>query len=200
LFRICELRSGTVLLDGVDTRRVRLQELRRCLCIIPQDPVMFSSTVRFNLDPFSLHVDFELWAVLRKVHLSEVVEGLPNKMDEMVAEGGENFSMGQRQLMCIARALLRQPRVLVLDEATASIDNETDALIQTMIRTEFKSATVLTVAHRLHTIMDSDRVLVLDDGRVAEFDTPQALLEADNRGKGLFKGMVEAANAAGSMH
>jgi len=118
------------------------------------------------------------------------VESLPGKLNEDVAEGGDNFSAGQRQLICIARALLRKPKVLVLDEATASIDNETDAMIQRMVRHAFKDCTVLTIAHRLHTIVDSDKILVLDQGNLAEYDSPQALL-AKPEGEGLFKGLWE---------
>jgi ABC-type multidrug transport system fused ATPase/permease subunit len=148
------------------------------------------------LDPFNKFTDAVLYAVLEKVSLLQVVNELPLKLNEMVSEGGENFSVGQRQLMCIGRALLRTPNVLMLDEATASIDNETDAKIQSMIRTEFKKCTVLTVAHRLHTIMDSDRVMVLDDGVVLEFDSPSRLLKQK---QGAFRGLVEAANNSGSM-
>lgn len=191
LFRMTELREGQILIDGKDIAQVPLSVLRNRLCIIPQDPVMFSSTVRFNLDPFDEHTDDDVWQVLRKCQLASVIEELPHKLAEPVAEGGENFSVGQRQLICIARALLRKPRVLVLDEATASIDNETDAVLQSMIREEFREVTVLTIAHRLHTIIDSDRVLVLDDGHVREYDTPKSLL-ADS--SGIFYGMVEAAN------
>jgi ATP-binding cassette subfamily C (CFTR/MRP) protein 1 len=125
------------------------------------------------------------------------VRGLTKQLSEPVSEGGENFSVGQRQLMCIARALLRSPRVVVLDEATASIDNETDSIIQRMIRTEFLRATVLTVAHRLHTIIDSDKILVLDSGCAVEFDTPSNLLSDD---KSLFKALVDAASSSGSMN
>jgi len=193
LFRFCELRGGSISIDGLDVSTVRLTRLRRSLSIIPQDPVMFSSTLRFNLDPFEEHDAARLWSVLEKVSLKAFVSGLPGKLAELVAEGGDNLSVGQRQLICIARALLRKPKVLVMDEATASIDNETDTLIQSMIREEFKDATVLTVAHRLHTIMDSDRILVLDDGNVLEYDAPDALLMKPD---GTFKGMVDAADNA----
>merc|ERR1712161_147831 len=116
--------------------------------------------------------DDELRDVLDKVQLSSLVDSLPEGLNDQVAEGGENFSQGQRQLLCIARSLLRKPKILVMDEATASIDNETDAIIQKMIREKFQDATVLTIAHRLNTIMDSDRILVLDDGRISEYDSP----------------------------
>lgn len=154
---------------------------------------MFSNTVRYNLDPFHTKTDEELWDVLKKVRLEEVIAALPKGLDEEVAEGGENFSQGQRQLLCIARSLLRKPKILVMDEATASIDNETDAAIQEMIRENFKDATVLTIAHRLNTIMDSDRILVLEDGRIAELDTPTNLLSKE---EGHFKAMVDKSRAA----
>jgi ABC-type multidrug transport system fused ATPase/permease subunit len=147
------------------------------------------------LDPFGKTSDAELWEVLKKVQMTEVISQLPGGLDELVAEGGENFCQGQRQLLCIGRALLRKPKILVMDEATASIDNATDAAIQEMIRENFHHATVLTIAHRLNTIMDSDRVLVLDDGRVAEYDSPQRLLAKD---EGYFKAMVEKIKSAHS--
>ena len=134
------------------------------------------------------------WFVTSQVELGPAVRALEGQLHDMVAEGGENFSVGQRQLLCIGRALLRKPKVLVLDEATASIDNATDAAVQLRIRQEFQDATVLTIAHRLHTIMDSDRVLVLEHGRVKEFDTPKALLEI-GPAKGAFAAMVSATNA-----
>merc|ERR1712008_199602 len=139
--------------------------------------------------------DDELWDALVKVRLSEVIAELPKGLNEEIAEGGENFSQGQRQLLCIARSLLRKPKVLVMDEATASIDNETDAAIQEMIRENFADATVLTIAHRLNTIMDSDRVLVLDQGIIAELDTPENLLAKES---GHFKAMVEKSKSTHS--
>jgi len=194
LFRITEMESdgGKILIDGKDISQIGLSMLRLNLSIIPQDPVMFSNTVRYNLDPFGEKSEYELWEALKKVQLAEAIAVLPEGLDEQVAEGGENFSQGQRQLLCIARSLLRKPKILVMDEATASIDNTTDAAIQQMIRENFASATILTIAHRLNTIMDSDRVLVLDDGHVAEFDSPSALI---NKG-GIFASMVEKSNKA----
>lgn len=190
LFRITELESdgGVIKIDGVDTSRIGTEILRLNLSIIPQDPVMFSNTVRYNIDPFGASTESEIWEVLEKVQLTEVISALPDGLDDQVAEGGENFSQGQRQLLCIARSLLRKPKILIMDEATASIDNTTDAEIQKMIRENFSQATVLTIAHRLNTILDSDRILVLDDGNVAEFDTPNNLLANP---ESLFKGMVD---------
>jgi ABC-type multidrug transport system fused ATPase/permease subunit len=179
----------------VNTGEIGTSALRLNLSIIPQEPIIFSNTVRYNLDPFGKTSDAELWEVLKKVQMAEVISQLPGGLDELVAEGGENVSQGQRQLLCIGRALLRKPKILVMDEATASIDNATDAAIQEMIRENFRDATVLTIAHRLNTIMDSDRVLVLDDGRVAEYDSPQRLLAKD---EGYFKAMVEKSKSAQS--
>eukprot|EP00529_Nitzschia_sp_RCC80_P007056 CAMPEP_0113524496 /NCGR_PEP_ID=MMETSP0014_2-20120614/46247_1 /TAXON_ID=2857 /ORGANISM="Nitzschia sp." /LENGTH=1530 /DNA_ID=CAMNT_0000422611 /DNA_START=90 /DNA_END=4685 /DNA_ORIENTATION=- /assembly_acc=CAM_ASM_000159 len=197
LFRISEIEKdgGSIVIDGVNTGEIGTAALRLNLSIIPQDPVMFSNTVRYNLDPFASASDEELWDVLKKVKMGEAIATLPKGLDEEVAEGGENFSQGQRQLLCIARSLLRHPKILVMDEATASIDNETDAAIQQMIRENFGGATVLTIAHRLNTIMDSDRILVLDDGRIAELDTPENLLSKED---GLFKAMVDKSRAAHS--
>jgi len=153
---------------------------------------MFSNTIRYNLDPFEEKSEYQLWEALKKVQLAEAIAAMPGGLDEQVVEGGENFSQGQRQLLCIARSLLRNPKILVMDEATASIDNTTDSAIQEMIRENFANATVLTIAHRLNTIMDSDRVLVLDDGCVAEFDSPAALIGLG----GIFASMVEKSRNA----
>ena len=192
LYRIHELSDGSLLIDDIDISRVPLPLLRSKLGIVPQDPVMFSATVRFNLDPFNQHSDAEVWSALEMVEMKDHVTSLPNKLLEEVAEGGENFSSGQRQLICIGRALLRNPRILILDEATASIDNETDAMIQVTIRKVFQKCTVLTIAHRLHTIIDSDRVIVLDNGTLAEFDKPDILLGNND---GIFKSLWDKHSA-----
>jgi ABC-type multidrug transport system fused ATPase/permease subunit len=197
LFRISEIEQdgGSVVIDGVNAAEVGTSCLRQNLSIIPQDPVIFSNSVRYNLDPFKRATEEELWEVLKKVQMAEVIANLPKGLDDQVAEGGENFSQGQRQLLCIGRSLLRKPKVLVMDEATASIDNSTDAAIQGMIRENFKEATVLTIAHRLNTIMDSDRVLVLDDGEIVEYDTPEVLLAKKD---GYFRAMIDKSHEAKS--
>ncbi|XP_054654514.1 canalicular multispecific organic anion transporter 1 isoform X2 [Dunckerocampus dactyliophorus] len=177
LFRIIEAAEGRILIDGIDISTIGLHDLRNRLTIIPQDPVLFSGTLRMNLDPFDRFSDEDIWRVLELSHLKEYVAGLQEGLQHEVAEGGENLSVGQRQLLCLARALLRKSRILILDEATAAVDLETDNLIQTTIQKEFAHCTVLTIAHRLHSIMDSSRVMVLDSGRIVEFDSPSRLLE-----------------------
>ncbi|KDR24195.1 Multidrug resistance-associated protein 1, partial [Zootermopsis nevadensis] len=177
LFRIIEAAGGKILIDGVDVSKLGLHALRSRLTIIPQDPVLFSGTLRVNLDPFGSCSDSDIWLALEHAHLKAFVKALPDSLEHSVSEGGENLSVGQRQLICLARALLRKTKVLILDEATAAVDLETDDLIQTTIRSEFKDSTVLTIAHRLNTIMDSDRVIVLDRGLLVEYDTPEALLQ-----------------------
>jgi ABC-type multidrug transport system fused ATPase/permease subunit len=191
LFRIIEARGGRVVIDGIDVSKIGLNQLRRNLGIIPQTPVMFSGTLRHNIDPFEEHPDVRVWEVLEQVNLKAVVDGLPEKLQHKVAEGGTNFSVGQRQLLCMARALLLDPKILLLDEATAQIDQMNDGLLQTMIRKCFAEKTVLTIAHRLDTIMDSDRILVLDDGRIAQFNSPAILLK-DASERGLFRALVYA--------
>ncbi|XP_017881737.1 multidrug resistance-associated protein 1 isoform X2 [Ceratina calcarata] len=176
LFRIIEAADGKIFIDGIDISKLGLHDLRSRLTIIPQDPVLFSGTLRMNLDPFQNHTDDEIWRALEHAHLKTFVKGLPAALLHEVSEGGENLSIGQRQLICLARALLRKTKVLILDEATASVDLETDDLIQTTIRQEFGDCTVLTIAHRLNTILDSDRVIVLDNGRIMEYDSPDKLL------------------------
>ncbi|XP_051158203.1 ATP-binding cassette sub-family C member 4-like [Leptopilina boulardi] len=175
LFRLAKI-DGVIEIDNIDTGTVCLEDLRRQISIIPQDPVLFSGTIRRNLDPFSEFPDRLLWEVLEEVELKEAIAAV-NGLDSRVSDRGSNFSVGQRQLICLARAILRNNRILMLDEATANVDPQTDALIQRTIRTKFAPCTVLTVAHRLNTIMDSDKVLVLDAGQMAEFDHPHILLQ-----------------------
>uniref|UniRef100_UPI0037E78B7D multidrug resistance-associated protein 1 n=1 Tax=Semicossyphus pulcher TaxID=241346 RepID=UPI0037E78B7D len=175
LFRIIEAAEGHIFIDGVDISQLGLHELRSRITIIPQDPVLFSGSLRMNLDPFDSYSDEEVWRALEFSHLKSFVSGLPDKLSHECSEGGENLSVGQRQLLCLARALLRKTKILVLDEATAAVDMETDNLIQSTIRSQFEDCTVLTIAHRLNTIMDYTRVLVLDKGEMAEFDSPSNL-------------------------
>lgn len=211
LFRFLEARSGTIHIDGIDISKIKLHDLRSRLAIIPQDPVLFSGTIRSNLDPFDHHTDAELRDCLERVHLitdsenssgsatpmpgsSEATETPKNtnvfkNLDSPVSEGGLNLSQGQRQLLCLARAIVSRPRIMVLDEATSAVDMHTDGLIQRSIREEFTDATLLVIAHRLSTIADFDRVLVLSDGCVAEYGSPKELWEKGEGG--IFRGMCE---------
>lgn len=150
------------------------------MTIIPQDPVLFSGTLRMNLDPFEKYNDHEIWNALELAHLKYYVSSQPLGLVHVITEGGENLSIGQRQLICLARALLRKTKVLILDEATAAVDLELDELIQNTIRSEFADCTVLTIAHRLHTILDSDKIVVLEGGEIVEFDSPKKLLQDIN--------------------
>jgi ABC-type multidrug transport system fused ATPase/permease subunit len=218
LFRGLEAEKGQILIDGVDIGSIGLRDLREAITIVPQDPTLFTGTLRSNLDPFGLFSDEQIFTALRRVHLigsstsgtatpttsstltatetngvnSSAVTVIDNKnifhnLDSLVSESGSNLSQGQRQLLCLARALLKSPRVLMMDEATASIDYATDAKIQETLR-ELRDSTIITIAHRLQTIIDYDKVLVLDHGRVIEFDHPWELINKEN---GLFRGMCD---------
>uniref|UniRef100_A0A663DTZ5 ATP binding cassette subfamily C member 2 n=1 Tax=Aquila chrysaetos chrysaetos TaxID=223781 RepID=A0A663DTZ5_AQUCH len=189
LFRVLEAAGGTIIIDEVDIATIGLHDLRQNLTIIPQDPVLFTGTLRMNLDPFDQYTDEEVWKALELAHLKSYVQDLPEGLLHLVSEAGENLSVGQRQLVCLARALLRKAKILILDEATAAVDLETDHLIQTTIRSEFVDCTVLTIAHRLHTIMDSNRVMVLQAGRIVEYDSPEELLKKH----GVFSAMAKDA-------
>ncbi len=191
LFRIIEAVEGSIYIDDVQISKLGLYDLRSRLTIIPQDPVLFTGTLRLNLDPFEKHSDQEIWQSLELAHLKAFVSSLEAGLSHQVSEGGDNLSVGQKQLICLARALLRKSKIIVLDEATAAVDIETDQLIQTTIRKEFKDCTIITIAHRLNTILDYDRVLVMDRGQVAEFDSPQALLK---KSKSLFYEMIKHSN------
>ena len=180
LFRISEAAGGHITIDDIDISKLGLGALRSALTIIPQDPVLFSGSLRMNLDPFGAHSDRQLWNSLELAHLRTYATSLPGGLDFMVSEGGGNLSVGQRQLLCLARACLRKTKILFLDEATAAVDLETDDLIQATIRNEFSGSTILTIAHRINTIMDSDKVVVMEEGRVKEVDSPENLLNNEN--------------------
>lgn len=172
-----EIDGGSIEIDGVDISTLGLTDLRKHLAIIPQDPTLFAGTIRDNLDPFQELSDTDLWEALERAHLKSHIRTLPGGLSATVAQNGENFSVGQRSLICLARALLRKSKVLILDEATAAVDMETDELIQRTIREEFKERTVLTIAHRIKTVMDSSKILVVEKGEVAEYEAPQTLLQ-----------------------
>ncbi|XP_033908710.3 multidrug resistance-associated protein 1-like isoform X2 [Acipenser ruthenus] len=176
IFRILEAAKGEIFIDGINIAEIGLHELRSRITIIPQDPVLFSGTLRMNLDPFDAYSDEEVWNSLELAHLKNFVSGLPDRLNHECSEGGENLSLGQRQLVCLARALLRKTKILVLDEATAAVDLETDNLIQSTIRSQFEECTVLTIAHRLNTVMDYTRVIVMDKGLIVESDSPSNLI------------------------
>merc|ERR1712228_207016 len=184
LFRLFEFDHGEgdgIFIDDVDVSQIGLFRLRSNICIIPQEPVLLSGSLRFNLDPFDVYKDDEIIESLKHVFLWDFVKEKEDGIYYQIAENGLNLSKGQRQLICISRALLKKPRILLLDEATSNIDYENDQLIQTSIRNNFggknNDCTILTIAHRLDTIMDSDKIMVLDKGKLVEFDSPQRLLE-----------------------
>ncbi|KAF9438519.1 hypothetical protein BGZ76_007193 [Entomortierella beljakovae] len=172
--------GGSIWIDGIDISTVGLNHLRQHLAIIPQDPTLFVGTVRENLDPFDELEDVQLWEALERAHLKEHISTLAGGLSFKVSQNGDNFSVGQRSLICLARALLRKTKILVLDEATAAVDVETDELIQKTIRKEFSDRTILTIAHRIKTVMDSDKILVLEKGRTSEFESPSVLLQDHN--------------------
>lgn len=213
IFRFLEASSGSIVIDGIDISKIGIEDLRLKITIVPQDAILFSGTIRSNLDPFNEHSDQALWDSLERAHIAkrpksnkpsvhstenastsdsiqEIEEGFVSNissLDQKVSDGGSNFSQGQRQLLCLARALLRNSKLIIMDEATASIDHETDTKIQETIRKEFVESTLLTIAHRLLTIIDYDRVLVLDQGRIVENDTPYSLIQSN----GIFRSMCE---------
>ncbi|XP_044751379.1 probable multidrug resistance-associated protein lethal(2)03659 [Coccinella septempunctata] len=188
LFQLYELEGG-IIVDGLDITRMPLERIRTKISIIPQEPVLFSGTMRKNLDPFNEYSDDILWSALEQVELKEAIDDLGNGLNSQISEGGANFSVGQRQLVCLARALIRKNKILVLDEATANVDPQTDSLIQKTIRTKFSDCTVLTIAHRLHTIMDSDKILLMSNGSISDYDDPHHLLQKES---GLLHDLVEA--------
>ncbi|CAF1022216.1 unnamed protein product, partial [Didymodactylos carnosus] len=198
LFRIIEPTQGKIIIDNIDITQIGLHDVRLKITIIPQDAVIFAGTLRFNLDPFGTYTDEEIWNVLELVHLKHRTSTLENGLSYQLTEGGENLSAGEKQLLCLARALLRKSKIFVLDEATAAIDMETDRLIQQTIRSAFKDATVLTIAHRLHTILDSTRILVLSRGRQVEYDKPIVL--AANPKSAFSKLLLDASISPSELH
>ncbi|WJX34200.1 hypothetical protein P8452_22334 [Trifolium repens] len=187
LFRLVEPAGGKIIVDGIDISSIDLHELRSSFGIIPQDPTLFIGTIRYNLDPLSQHSDQEIWEVLQKCQLRESVKD-KGGLDSSVVEDGSNWSIGQRQLFCLGRALLRRSKILVLDEATASIDNATDLILQNTIRKEFADCTVIIVAHRIPTVMNCNMVLSISDGKLVEYDEPMKLMK---REKSLFGQLVK---------
>uniref|UniRef100_A0A665UJ03 ATP-binding cassette, sub-family C (CFTR/MRP), member 8 n=1 Tax=Echeneis naucrates TaxID=173247 RepID=A0A665UJ03_ECHNA len=188
-FRMVDMFEGRIVIDNIDIAKLPLQTLRSRLSIILQDPILFSGTIRFNLDPEMKATDEMLWEALEIAQLKPVVKSLPGGLDAMVTEGGENFSQGQRQLFCLARAFVRKSSILIMDEATASIDMATESILQKVVMTAFADRTVVTIAHRVHTILNADLVIVMKRGIILECDRPQALLETEDS---VFASFVQA--------
>ncbi|CAI9105448.1 OLC1v1004373C1 [Oldenlandia corymbosa var. corymbosa] len=176
-FRLVEPSGGRIIVDGIDISSLGLHDLRSRFGIIPQEPVLFEGTVRSNIDPVGQYSDEEIWKSLERCQLKDVVSAKPDKLDSSVVDNGENWSVGQRQLLCLGRVMLKHSRVLFMDEATASVDSQTDGVIQKIIREDFSLCTIISIAHRIPTVMDCDRVLVIDAGKAKEFDKPSSLLE-----------------------
>ncbi|XVF21958.1 hypothetical protein REPUB_Repub12eG0133900 [Reevesia pubescens] len=186
-FRLVEPTGGKIIIDGIDICMLGLHDLRSRFGIIPQEPVLFEGTVRSNIDPVEQFSDEEIWKSLERCQLKDVVASKPDKLDSLVADNGDNWSVGQRQLLCLGRVMLKRSRLLFMDEATASVDSQTDAIIQKIIREDFAACTIISIAHRIPTVMDCDRVLVVDAGRAKEFEKPSRLLERPS----LFAALVQ---------
>lgn len=217
-FRFIEASKGSIVIDGLDIKDLGTEDLRSNLTIIPQDPTLFSGSLRTNMDPFNQFTDDDVFTALRRVQLlsnevtvppveintnhNEVNTNVFKDLQTAVTEGGKNFSQGQRQLLCLARALLKRSRIVLMDEATASVDFETDKAIQNTISTEFADSTILCIAHRLHTVIEYDRILVLDQGEIVEFDSPLTLINNSDtvfykmcRNSGEFESLVALARS-----
>ncbi|NXY26092.1 MRP1 protein, partial [Atrichornis clamosus] len=192
LLRLVEAAEGAILIDGQDIAQLGLHDLRTKITVIPQDPVLFSGSLRMNLDPLNQYTDADIWTALELTQLKNFVADLPEQLEYKCTDQGENLSTGQKQLLCLARALLRKAKILVLDEATAAVDVDTDLQIQATLRTQFRDSTVLTIAHRVNTVLHCHRILVLENGRIAEFDTPEHLIAQ----KGLFYRLMEESGLA----
>ncbi|XP_046465704.1 ATP-binding cassette sub-family C member 5-like isoform X6 [Neodiprion pinetum] len=191
LFRLVELTEGKIEIDNVNISEINLGQLRTKLSIIPQDPILFNGSIRSNLDPFKRYTDSEIWLALEKTKLKNRVQSINGHLDASVGYGGDNLSVGERQLLCLSRALLRESKILVMDEATAAVDPETEIAVQTTIQQEFSFCTILIIAHRLQTVLLLDRVLVMNSGKILEFDKPYNLLKDPNSE---FSKMIAGAN------
>ncbi len=195
LFRMTEISKGSITIDDVSIKDVGLQFLRSSIAIIPQTAFSFVGTIRHNLDPIGKQSDEELWEVLKEVNLLNKIKSIKGGLDYVIAFKQATFSVGQKQLLCLARAILRKAKIVVLDEATANVDFDTDQFLQQKIKEKFKDCTILTVAHRLSTIIDYDKILVLDKGKIVEFDHPFKLLVKEDSDsqittEGVFAGLV----------
>lgn len=190
VLRLVEASEGVILIDDLDIKPIGLHDLRTRITIIPQDSLLMSGTVRWNLDPTSRSSDEEIWHCLQVAHLHDVVSKLPQQLDHTVSEGGNNFSSGQKQLFCLARALLRKSKIVIMDEAMSAVDEVTERLVLEILRREFRQCTVITIAHRLKTILNCDQIIVMDNGRVAETGTPSDLMMLENS---MFRSLVQTA-------
>ncbi len=177
LFRIFESTSGQIIIDGIDISFLSLHKLRSSITVIPQDPILFSGSLRYNIDPMRQYSDHQILQVLNDVKLSQFYSSLSEGLDYEIVGNGDNLSVGQKQLICLARAILKKSKILVLDEATASIDTQTDVHIQSIIEKHFAKSTILTIAHRLDTVVKYDRIIVLSQGNVVESGKPYDLLK-----------------------
>ena len=176
LMRMPANTEGQIIIDGISLADLNVQDVRSAIAVIPQNPLLFNDALRRSLDPADKFDDAELWIMLEKVQFKSTVENREGQLDCHVTENGANCSVGERQLICFARALLHGKRIIVMDEATSSVDNQTDELIQKIIRREMINSTVITIAHRLNTVMDYDRIMVLEGGKIVEMDSPQVLV------------------------
>ena len=190
MLRLLEAETGCIEVDGVDISSIGLRRLRESIAVIPQSPVLFGRcTIRDNLDPFQRYGDDAIWDALKSVQIDKVVGSLPLKLNTAVAEGGQNFSVGQRQLLCLARAVLLRCNIIILDEPSASVDSKTDQLLQTTLRERFSGATIISIAHRLDTVIEYDKIMLLSDGRLLEFGSPSDLLSNEH---GQFLSLVKS--------
>jgi len=188
LLRLDDYHRGSIIIDGTNIDTIGVKDLRQAISVIPQESILFLGTVRFNIDPAQMYPDYEIWEAIRLVGLQETIDSLPGKLDYALNEEGSNLSLGQKQLLCVARAILRRSRIVLLDEATASVDVESDQKLQRVLRDVFSNCTVLTIAHRIHTIADSSRILVLEEGSAVEFDAPNKLMANPNS---IYRSLVE---------